>query len=185
MRNLIWSLYILWLRFRGTRAACGAVRQCHPRLRRRILRAFGAHVGNGTEIHSPCVLMNAKHSFANLQIGDNVYLGPDTLFDLSAPIIIGHRATLSMRCCVATHINVGKGKLNRLYPPEKKEVVIGDDAYLGAGATVLHGIRIGEMALVAAGAVVIADVPACVLVAGVPAREVKRFHEDADQGEDA
>jgi acetyltransferase-like isoleucine patch superfamily enzyme len=52
-------------------------------------------------------------------------------------------------------------------------IVIGRNVWIGAGATVLQGVTIGDDAVVAAGAVVTRDVPAAVLVAGVPARVVK------------
>jgi acetyltransferase-like isoleucine patch superfamily enzyme len=52
-------------------------------------------------------------------------------------------------------------------------IVIGRNVWIGAGATVLQGVTIGDDTVVAAGAVVTRDVPAAVLVAGVPARVVK------------
>jgi acetyltransferase-like isoleucine patch superfamily enzyme len=51
--------------------------------------------------------------------------------------------------------------------------VVGRNVWIGAGATVLQGVTIGDDAVVAAGAVVTRDVPPAVLVAGVPARVVK------------
>jgi acetyltransferase-like isoleucine patch superfamily enzyme len=55
-------------------------------------------------------------------------------------------------------------------------VTIDDDAYVGAGATLLPGVRIGTGAVVAAGAVVTHDVEPRTIVAGVPAR---RLHASA------
>src|SRR3954451_14875670 len=52
-------------------------------------------------------------------------------------------------------------------------IVVGRNVWIGAGATVLQGVTIGDDAVVAAGAVVTTDVPPAVLVAGVPARPVK------------
>jgi acetyltransferase-like isoleucine patch superfamily enzyme len=52
-------------------------------------------------------------------------------------------------------------------------IVVGRNVWIGAGATVLQGVTIGDDAVVAAGAVVTRDVPPRVLVAGVPARVVK------------
>lgn len=50
------------------------------------------------------------------------------------------------------------------------DIVVGDHAWLGAAAVILPGVRIGERAVVAAGAVVTNDVPDGAIVAGVPAR---------------
>jgi acetyltransferase-like isoleucine patch superfamily enzyme len=57
-------------------------------------------------------------------------------------------------------------------------IVIEDDVWLGASAVVTDGVRIGRGAVVAAGAVVTSDVPAHTLVAGVPARVVRRIGTD-------
>lgn len=56
-----------------------------------------------------------------------------------------------------------------------KSVHIGDDVWIGTGAIILPGVKIGSRSIVAAGAVVNRDVPEDVLVAGVPARIVKRL----------
>jgi len=54
-----------------------------------------------------------------------------------------------------------------------KPVHIKKNAWIGAGATILQGVTVGENAVVAAGAVVSRDVPDNTIVAGVPARVVK------------
>lgn len=57
-------------------------------------------------------------------------------------------------------------------------IVIEDDAWIGFKATILKGVHIGRGAIVAAGSVVTHDVPAWTIVAGNPARVVKRLDED-------
>ena len=56
----------------------------------------------------------------------------------------------------------------------RKETVIGDDVWLGARATVLGGVHVGSHSIIAAGAVVLKDVPEYAVMAGVPARLVRR-----------
>lgn len=56
------------------------------------------------------------------------------------------------------------------------EVHIGDDVFIGAGATVLPGVTIGSRAVIGAGAVVTRDVPAGQVVGGVPARSLGTRH---------
>ncbi|MER7585586.1 CatB-related O-acetyltransferase [Kitasatospora sp. NPDC097691] len=60
------------------------------------------------------------------------------------------------------------------------DTVVGNDVWFGLGATVLPGVRIGDGAIVAAGAVVTADVEPYTIVGGNPARPIRRRFDDAD-----
>lgn len=62
-------------------------------------------------------------------------------------------------------------------PHEIKGIVIGDDVWIGANAVVLDGVTIGSGAVIAAGAVVNKDVPRLAIVAGVPAKLIRRRGE--------
>ena len=64
------------------------------------------------------------------------------------------------------------------HPSTTGPVVVGNDVWIGYGATVLGGVRIGDGAVVGAGSVVARDVPPYTIVAGNPAREIKRRFDD-------
>ncbi|MGA9289777.1 MAG: DapH/DapD/GlmU-related protein, partial [Anaerobacillus sp.] len=62
-------------------------------------------------------------------------------------------------------------------PPSASPVVIEDDVVIGANAVVLEGVKVGKGAVVAAGAIVTEDVPEYSLVAGTPARVLKKIDD--------
>lgn len=125
----------------------------------RALRAFGARVAPDAVIAGPLTLVNAQRDFANLEVGSGAHVGQEVFIDLADRVVIGERATVSMRCCLITHFDAGRSPIADERPRRTGPVIIEPGAYLGAGAIVLHGVTIGRGALVPAGAVVRQDVP--------------------------
>lgn len=146
----------------------------------RVLRRYGAHVAETASVRGPLTVVNGP--LGSLSIGEAVHVGSEVFLDLSDRITIEEGATISMRCLLITHLDVGHGPLAAELPPESGPVRIEAGAYLGAGVTVLHGVTVGTEAIVAAGAVVTRDVPAHAIVGGVPARPLHRRPAPA-QGE--
>jgi acetyltransferase-like isoleucine patch superfamily enzyme len=60
-------------------------------------------------------------------------------------------------------------------PPSAEPVVIEDDVMIGANVVVLEGVKVGKGSVVAAGSVVVKDVSENTLVAGIPAKEIKKI----------
>ncbi len=116
-------------------------------------------------------LMGAK-------IGRDVFIGFGVEVDTNFTelIEIGNGVTISHRCIIASHLATSVATpLRAIYPGESAPVRIRDGAWLCVGAIVLPGVTVGENAMVAAGAVVNRDVEPHTLVAGVPARAVKKL----------
>lgn len=146
-----------------------------------VLSAFGATIGT-SRIKGSLFLDNYLKSdgyagdFSSLNIGDNCYIGDAVYIDLASGVTMGDNAMVSARCSLLTHLNAHRSAfLNERFPPELGPVEIGQGAWLGAEVTVLPGVTIGPQAAIAGGAVVTEDVPDRTLVAGVPAKPLRRL----------
>ena len=64
--------------------------------------------------------------------------------------------------------------------PSRGDTIVGNDVWFGYRATVMPGVRIGDGAIIAAGAVVTTDVPAYTIVGGNPARPIRQRFSDQD-----
>ena len=90
------------------------------------------------------------------------------MIDMGA--VLGGRAIVGKKC----HVGAGAVLAGVIEPASATPVVVEDGVLIGANAVVIEGVHIGENAVVAAGAVVIEDVPAGMVVAGCPARVIKK-----------
>ena len=108
-----------------------------------------------------------------VEIGDNAVIMMGAIINIGA--VLGGRATVGKNC----HIGAGTVLAGVIEPPSAQPVIVEDDVVIGANAVVLEGCRIGKGAVVAAGAVVVDDVPAGVVVAGVPAKLIKDASDTA------
>jgi len=138
----------------------------------RLLRAFGAKVGENTTLVAPITLCNIWEGYRNLTIEDNVAFNGGTFLDLTDRITIGRGASLGPHVIVMTHNAFNKNAFLESRLPRlvgTKPVSIGAGAGIKAAAVILHGVTIGEEALVAGGSIVNRDVPRRAYVSGVPA----------------
>lgn len=106
----------------------------------------GVRLGDRVEINN----------FSIINGTGGVYIGDDTLVGPGVRIISYQHRFVA-------------GQTIQSQPTECKPISIGRDCWIGANAVILAGVNVGDGAVVAAGAVVIRDVPAGAVVAGVPA----------------
>ncbi len=109
------------------------------------------------------------------QIGEDVYIGEglivaEILEDFSEKLVVGDRVAIAPRCTLVTSSDANFSRLTEVIPPQEGKIVLANDAWLGAGVTILPGVTVGEGAIVGAGAVVTRDVPPYTVVTGIPAR---------------
>jgi acetyltransferase-like isoleucine patch superfamily enzyme len=151
-----------------------------PQLRSPFLRLLGARVGPDAILHGTRFFNAYRLGFPGLTVGRCAFVGDDCLLDLADRITLDEHATLAERVAVLTHTNVGYADhpLQAYVPASTAPVHFRRGCFVGANATVLPGVTIGECAVVAAGAVVTEDVPAWHMVGGVPARLIRVIRDE-------
>ncbi|WOG27279.1 acyltransferase [Endozoicomonas sp. 8E] len=111
----------------------------------------------------------------NIKIGDHCLISPGTTLSSAASISIGDNCMLAADCYISD--SDWHGLYNRLRPFRcSKPIVLEDNVWVGHGAKVGKGITIGENSVVAAGAVVVKDVPPNTVVGGNPAKVIKKLN---------
>lgn len=121
-----------------------------------------------------------------VEIGDNAVIMMGAIINIGAVIgegsMIDMGAVLGGRAIVGRHSHIGAGAVlaGVIEPASATPVIVEDNVLIGANAVVIEGVRIGHDSVVAAGAVVINDVEPGSVVAGVPARVIKKKSDVAE-----
>ncbi|MDT0156748.1 DapH/DapD/GlmU-related protein [Microbacterium sp. ARD32] len=126
------------------------------RMGRNCIVGRGAYIGTGVQLGDNCKVQNYALVYEPAKLADGVFIGP---------------AVVLTNDTYPRAINAD-GTLKSAHDWEPVGVTIETGASIGARATCVAPVTIGAWATVAAGAVVVKDVPAHALVAGVPARRI-------------
>lgn len=133
------------------------------------------HIGSFIMTAGPFYLKCTEN--ANISIGDKCYFNHNCSITCAEKIEIGDNCIFANNLVIVDHDHnlSGKGVDQGL---NKSPVKIGKNVWCGANVTILKGVKIGDGAVIAAGAVVNKDVPAYELWGGVPARSIKSFTDE-------
>jgi UDP-2-acetamido-3-amino-2,3-dideoxy-glucuronate N-acetyltransferase len=137
----------------------------------------GAEIGEGTKIWHFCHIMSGAQIGKHCTIGQNVNIGSRAVIGDGVKIqnnvsiyddVIIEDDVFCGPSCVFTNVLNPRALVDRKH--EYKKTVVKKGASIGANATIVCGVTIGEYALIGAGSVVTHDVPAYTVVYGNPAR---------------
>jgi len=148
-----------------------------------LLSRYGARVGRNINFKGGIVIDNASkdedatNDFSNLIIGNNCYIGKKVFFDLPSRIDIEDEVIIGAGVSVFTHADCGKRIMSQYFPRKTGPVKIGRGSWIGANATILCNVTIGEKCVVAAGSVVTRSFGPNEIVGGVPAQKMGDISE--------
>ena len=109
----------------------------------------------------------------NITVGKNVFINMGCKFQDQGGIFIGNNVLIGHNVSLLTLNHDERPKFRQnIYP---KPISIGDNVWIGSNATILQGITIGDGAIIGANAVVTKDVTENTIVAGVPAKIIRKI----------
>ena len=136
-------------------------------IRELFSKLIGSEVSDDFRVFPPFTTDFGK----NIHLGRNVFINSGCRFQDQGGIYVGDNVLIGHNVVLAT--------LNHEENPEKRgnlipsPIRIGNDVWIGSNATILPGVKVGDGAIIAAGAVVTKDVGQNAVVAGVPARYIR------------
>ncbi|KAJ3333151.1 hypothetical protein HDU76_011068 [Blyttiomyces sp. JEL0837] len=146
-----------------------------------ILKELMGRVGHGPFIESP---LRVDYGF-NILLGDNVYFNYNAVLLDCNKITIGDNVFVGPNVSFLCAYHPLDPEMRKDYGPEaSKPIVVGNDVWIGGNVTILPGVVIGEGSTVGAGSVVTKNVEPYVVVAGNPARVIRRLETIAVLGAD-
>ncbi len=142
-------------------------------IKRILLNAIGHNLGKGTRLTGPLICTGT------LVAGENCWLGRNLTIHGNGVVQLGNN------CDIAPDVVFLTGG-HRIGAPERRAgvgesycICVEDGCWIGARASLLGDITVGRGSVVAACACVVEDVPANTLTGGVPARRIRKLHEES------
>ena len=139
----------------------------------RLMRHPGnIHLGGNIIIKEGSKLCPTNQE-AVIKIGDNTTIGYYCMLFSSFRIEVGANCLLApFVYLVDANHGIKKDTLINLQPLKASPILVGDDVWIGTGATIVSGVSIGEGAVIGANSLVNKDVPPYTIVGGVPAKKI-------------
>jgi acetyltransferase-like isoleucine patch superfamily enzyme len=142
-------------------------------------------IGDDCKISAQTSLV-AGHVFdePTLTLGDHTNIGPGVVISVSRRVTLGSHVRVGSGAYIADNpghpLDASARRARPVAESDVRDVVIEDDAWIGTRAFIMPGVTIGARSVVGAGAVVTRSVPPDTVVAGSPAKIVRRLDEGAD-----
>ena len=138
-----------------------------------LLKTLAEYLGDNVSIHDNVYILNPE----DIYIGNNVSIHPMCYLECFGGIDIGNDVSIAHSTSILSVNHTWKDefvpiKYNEI---ESRRIIICDDVWIGCGARILAGVKINKRSVIAAGAVVNRNVYSNTVVAGIPAKEIKKI----------
>ena len=143
----------------------------------RCRRLAQIEIGSYNAFNAGCSLWpeNSDFNGIRIRIGDNNYFNRNVMIDACGYVEIGDENMFGPDIYITdSNHTFGAGVAPHTQPMQVGHVKIGNRCWIGAKAVILKDVELGDGCVVAAGAVVTKSFPADSVVAGIPARQIKR-----------
>jgi len=153
--------------FRGIRGKKGLL------IRYILLRNVCEHCGSNVSVYENVYIID-PHC---LSLGNNVSIHPMCYLDAAGGLKIGNNVSIAHNTSILTpnHTWLNNDMPIKYNSMELKEIIICNDVWISCGCRIMPGVTIESRSIIAAGAVVTKDVPNNTIVAGIPARSIKKI----------
>jgi len=129
-------------------------------------RAEALGFGKGSSVYDSCLV------FGKVKVGENTWIGPNTILDGSGGLEIGSNCSVSAAVHIYSHDTVKWAVSGGKSPYEYEPVIIGDNCYIGPQTIIAPGVELGSACIVGANSFVKESFPANSKIAGNPAKYI-------------
>jgi acetyltransferase-like isoleucine patch superfamily enzyme len=141
------------------------------RLKSFLLRLRGFKIGENVRVVS-----SVKIKLRHLSVGDNTFIGHETLITGGDSLIqVGQNVDIAPRCLIVTGTHEIGDSTHRAGEGKSQSIIIGDGTWIGTNSTILGGVCIGHGCVIAAGSLVSENIDNNCLVGGVPAKVIRNL----------
>lgn len=132
-------------------------------------------IGKGSSIHLNTTIRRLNMEVAS--IGENSVINRESYIDFAGGLEIGNNVSISSRAIIITADHIPD---SHDFKFRKRKVIIEDWVWVGTGAILLPGIKVGEGAIIAAGSIVTKNVEPYSIVGGNPAKFIRNRGKQLD-----